>query len=55
MYAQRKYHSGLMCSGVERGLAGMKFSGSENINGSHRITLARNSKIVENPKRSLIV
>ena len=27
-YAKRKYHSGWMCVGVERGLAGVKFSGS---------------------------
>lgn len=30
VYAQRKYHSGLMWRGVERGLAGIKFSGSVN-------------------------
>jgi len=27
-YAHKKYHSGLMCTGVTRGLAGRKFSGS---------------------------
>lgn len=27
-YANRKYHSGLICSGVTRGLAGIKLSGS---------------------------
>jgi len=27
-YAQRKYHSGLMCTGVTSGFAGRKFSGS---------------------------
>lgn len=27
-YANRKYHSGWMCAGVTRGLAGMKLSGS---------------------------
>lgn len=27
-YANRKYHSGLMCGGVTRGFAGVKLSGS---------------------------
>jgi hypothetical protein len=27
-YANKKYHSGWMCTGVERGFAGMKLSGS---------------------------
>jgi len=27
-YTKRKYHSGWICSGVTRGLAGIKFSGS---------------------------
>jgi len=27
-YANRKYHSGWMCTGVTRGLAGVKLSGS---------------------------
>ena len=30
-YAKRKYHSGWMWTGVTRGLAGMKFSGSPNL------------------------
>lgn len=30
-YANRKYHSGWMCTGVTSGLAGMKFSGSPRI------------------------
>lgn len=32
-YANRKYHSGLMCCGVTKGLAFEKFSGSLNISG----------------------
>jgi len=32
-YAQRKYHSGLIWAGVERGLADIKFSGSLKIIG----------------------
>ncbi len=31
VYAQRKYHSGLMCRGVDRGFARIKFSGSRNV------------------------
>ena len=27
-YANKKYHSGWMCKGVTKGLAGIKFSGS---------------------------
>jgi hypothetical protein len=27
-YANKKYHSGLMCAGVAMGLAGVKLSGS---------------------------
>jgi hypothetical protein len=30
-YANRKYHSGCICTGVTRGLAGMKLSGSPKI------------------------
>ena len=55
VYAQRKYHSGLMWSGVERGLAGIKFSGSENRYGNHSTTLARIIRVVENPRRSFTV
>jgi len=32
-YAIKKYHSGWMCTGVTKGLAGIKFSGSPNIHG----------------------
>lgn len=31
VYAHKKYHSGLMWRGVERGFAGIKFSGSVNM------------------------
>lgn len=29
-YANKKYHSGLMCAGVDIGFAGIKLSGSPN-------------------------
>ena len=32
-YAIKKYHSGWICTGVTRGLAGKKFSGSPSIQG----------------------
>ena len=33
-YAIKKYHSGWICTGVTKGLAGMKFSGSPSIHGN---------------------
>ena len=30
VYANKKYHSGIMCTGVTKGFAFMKFSGSPN-------------------------
>jgi hypothetical protein len=35
-YANKKYHSGWICTGVTKGLAGIKFSGSPNIHGACR-------------------
>jgi len=32
-YAIKKYHSGWMCTGVTKGLAGIKFSGSPRAQG----------------------
>lgn len=32
-YANKKYHSGWMCNGVTKGLAGIKFSGSPKSHG----------------------
>lgn len=52
-YANRKYHSGLMCGGVTSGFAGVKFSGSPKRVGENRV---RNSKMEVSsaaPKRSL--
>lgn len=44
-----------MWSGVDRGLAGIKFSGSRNRYGNHNVTAAKSIAIIENPNRSLIV
>jgi len=40
-YAHKKYHSGLMWTGVTRGFAGIKFSGSPKILGANRETLIK--------------
>lgn len=52
-YANRKYHSGLMCGGVTSGFAGVKFSGSPNRFGEKRAREARAMYITANPSRSL--
>lgn len=52
-YANRKYHSGWMWTGVIIGLAGVKLSGSLNIYGHCRmISIKMNEKII-NPSMSL--
>jgi len=38
-YAIKKYHSGWIWTGVTRGLAGIKFSGSPNIQGKKETDL----------------
>lgn len=55
VYAHRKYHSGLMWIGVDRGLAGMKFSGSVNRKGNHKTTIKKGRRITANPRRSLTI
>lgn len=52
-YANRKYHSGLMCGGVTRGLAGVKLSGSPSKLGENRAREASAVRRAANPKRSL--
>ena len=37
-YENRNYHSGWMCTGVTKGFAGVKLSGSLNLYGSFRVT-----------------
>ena len=49
-YAHKKYHSGLIWTGVTNGLAGIKFSGSPNIHGKKRQIIIRNINIIINPK-----
>ena len=53
-YAQRKYHSGIMCKGVTKGFAGMKFSGSPRIVGKKRTIVPRDRKKNINPAKSLV-
>lgn len=52
-YANRKYHSGLMCGGVTSGLAGVKFSGSPRRFGQKRAKYRRAVIINSAPNRSL--
>lgn len=53
-YANKKYHSGWIWTGVTIGLAGVKLSGSDNINGSDKFNEINIIKINENPIKSLI-
>ena len=53
-YAQRKYHSGAMWTGVTRGLAGIKFSGSPSILGAKKLIMARVISRTINPTVSLV-
>lgn len=52
-YANRKYHSGLMCGGVTRGLAGVKLSGSPSRFGANNARDERANRATANPRRSL--
>lgn len=52
-YANRKYHSGLMCGGVTRGFAGVKFSGSPSRLGEKRARDAKAVSSTRNPRISL--
>ncbi|KZC15177.1 hypothetical protein WN55_09010 [Dufourea novaeangliae] len=54
VYANKKYHSGLMCSGVTIGLAIMKLSGSPNINGFIEIKVNNIIIIIKNPMISFV-
>lgn len=51
-YANRKYHSGLICGGVTKGLAGEKFSGSPSKLGENSAREDRSSNIMIKPTRS---
>lgn len=52
-YANRKYHSGLICGGVTSGLAGVKLSGSPRTFGEKRARDVRAIRRAANPRRSL--
>lgn len=53
-YDIRKYHSGWMCTGVTRGLAWEKFSGSPNDQGLNRHTEERANSATIAPNRSFL-
>lgn len=52
-YANRKYHSGLMCGGVTRGLAGVKLSGSPSKLGENSAREVSAMRTAAKPRRSL--
>ena len=53
VYANRKYHSGLMCAGVVSGEAWRKFSDSIRRFGINKVTAMNNINIIDIPKMSL--
>lgn len=54
-YANRKYHSGWMCTGVTMGLAGVKLSGSLSMYGSFRVNIVSSKMVIANPRMSFTV
>ena len=52
-YAHKKYHSGIICTGVDRGLAGIKFSGSPNKVGKKKERNIKRKRYIIKPKISL--
>lgn len=52
-YANRKYHSGLICGGVTRGFAGVKFSGSPSRLGENRARVVSERSMSTSPRMSL--
>lgn len=53
-YANRKYHSGLMCGGVTSGLAGEKFSGSPSMLGENRARVISGRSMSMKPRMSFV-
>ena len=51
-YANRKYHSGWMCTGVTSGFVGVKLSGSLKIYGSFRVSVDNIIMAIANPRMS---
>lgn len=52
-YANRKYHSGLICGGVTKGLAGVKLSGSPSKFGENNAREVKAIRRPAKPRRSL--
>lgn len=52
-YANKKYHSGLMCGGVTMGFAGIKLSGSPSTLGLNRASKINVISTAASPRRSL--
>jgi hypothetical protein len=53
-YTHKKYHSGLMWTGVTRGLANRKFSGSVIILGVNNTIVINSVSAMINPRASLV-
>lgn len=51
-YTHKKYHSGLICTGVTSGLARRKFSGSVRIFGIYRIMIINRDNAIIIPRAS---
>jgi len=54
-YANKKHHSGWMCTGVTRGSAGVKLSGSLKMYGSFRVNIFSIIIVIVNPRISFTV
>ena len=54
-YANRKYHSGWLCTGVTSGLAGVNLSGSLRMYGSFRVITVNIIMVIVNPKMSFLL
>jgi len=54
-HANRKHHSGWMCTGVTEGFVGVKLSGSLKRYGSFRVSIVRAIIVIANPKMSFTV
>ena len=54
-YANRKYHSGWICTGVTKGFAGVKLSGSLKMYGSFSVRILKAIIAIVNPTISLTV
>lgn len=53
-YTHKKYHSGLICTGVTSGLARRKFSGSVSMLGVNKTTVMNRVRAMMNPRASLV-